>query len=165
MYPSRIIPYEDFIFVEIFSIRVPGCNGPVSVQRRFEIADSWKNDVASLPIIPERNHYGTPFVPAEVAVMLIQTGVLKIPAGASYSVQFAANGHYFDSAHDALEYVAKRWPDAMAMFNADLHRGLPLELSPERKAAFEENRERLQPWMDKAKAQRAQLAAAAQSNH
>ncbi len=149
MYPSRFFNGDNYVFVEIFSIRVPGVSGPVSVQRRFAVTPKWQGDMESMPVMPDRDHCGTPFVLAEVAVLLINAGVLEIPDGASWCVQYAGSGHYFDSHLQALEFVSKRWPKELAMFADDLNQGAPLELSPSRKAMFDANVGALKPWLEK----------------
>lgn len=150
---------DDFIFVEIFSIKLPGGNGPVSMQRRFEIKESWHGHLDELPIVPDRSHYGTLFVPAEVAVLLLRGGVLREPGGASYCVQYAGRGVYFSTNRDALAYCARRWPAAIQMFNDDLHKGAPLEISQCRRDAFDADADKLRPWFDKADALSAQIRA------
>lgn len=144
---------DDFVFVEVFTINVPGAAGPVSVQRRLEVAENWQGRMDEMPVAPDRDHFGTPFVPAEVAVMLVQMGVLKIPDGASYTVQYAGSGKYFSTNRDALAYCARRWPDEMRMFNDELHKGAPLQISPSRQKAFAENTDKLRPWIEKAATQ------------
>lgn len=150
---------DTHVYAEIFCFQVDTVN-TVSVQRRFEVTEKWLGDMASMPVAPDRNHYGTPFVPSDVAVLLLQCGVLKIPSCTSWVVQYGGSGHYFSNSSAALDYCARRWPDAMALFNDNLHRGAPLEISESRKVAFEENKEKIQPWKDKADALAAQIRSA-----
>lgn len=148
---------DAFVFSEIFSMKVAGGGGPVSMQRRFVVTEGWAGRMDELPVAADRDHYGTPFVPAEVAVLLLQSHVLETPAESSYCVQFAGRGYYCDSAQQALEYCRRRWPREMQLFYAALYQGAPLEVSPSRKKAFEENKKKLDPWIKKADAQRVQI--------
>lgn len=158
MYPSRFFNGDDHVFVEIFSLRVPGVSGPVSVQRRFAVTPKWQGDMGSMPVLPDRDRCGTPFVLAEVAVLLINAGVLEIPEGASWCVQYAGSGHYFESSLKALDFVSRRWPKELAMFADDLNKGAPLELSPSRQSMFDANLEALRPWLEKSDEIRKRIA-------
>lgn len=146
MVPSHFDKNDTQVFVEIFAVPVNGTIFKFSVQRRFMVAEKWIGDMESMPVCPDRDHYGTPFVPADVAVMLLQMGVLKIPVYRSWCVEYAGNGCYFDDGRDALSYCVRRWPAAMAMFTDRLNLGAPLEISPSREAAFKENSAKIKPW-------------------
>lgn len=140
------------VFVEIFAVPVNGTPYTFSVQRRFEVTEKWVGDMESMPVAADRRYCGTPFVPAEVAMLLINSGVLRVPESRSWCVQYAGSGWYCDSAEKALYYCARRWPAAMAMFADDLNRDEPLKLSQSRKEAFAENAEKLKPWQEQASA-------------
>ena len=151
------------VFSEIFCFNVPGGSGPVSVQRRFWVTDKWGGDMSAMPFAADRRHFGTPFVPSDSAVLLLQMGVLEIPEGSSWVVEYGGSGHYFPSSTEALRYCTNRWPAAMALFRQKVERGEPLEISESRKAAFDERWEQIQPWQDKADALSAQIQAQAQA--
>lgn len=146
MVPSHFDNRDTQVFVEIFAVPVNGTIFKFSVQRRFMVAEKWIGDMESMPVCPDRDHYGTPFVPADVAVMLLQMGVLQIPVYHSWCVEYAGNGCYFDGGDEALSYCVRRWPAAMAMFTDRLNLGAPLEISPSREAAFRENSAKIKPW-------------------
>lgn len=150
MVPSRFIDQDVEVFVEIFAVPTKGELFDFSVQRRFEVTEQWFGEMSTVPVCPDRNHYGTAFAPSDVAVLLLQAGVLQIPERRSWCVQYAGSGQYFDSSRDALAYCRKRWPAEMARFTKRLHLGASLDISPSRAAAFEENKAKLQPWNDRA---------------
>lgn len=152
MTPSRFINQDTQVFVEIFAVPVNGTIFKFSVQRRFEVTEKWVGDMAAMPVCPDRDHCGTPFVPADVAVLLLQMGVLRVPNHHSWCVEYAGNGCYFDVGNKAMSYCVRRWPAAMAMFTDRLNLGAPLEVSPSREAAFKENKAKIEPWKEQVSA-------------
>ena len=160
MVPSRFINQDFEVFVEIFAVPTKDEIFYFSVQRRFEVTEKWFGKMSAMPVCPDRNHYGTAYVPSDVAVMLLQAGMLQIPERRSWCVQYAGSGHYFDSSSDALDYCRKRWPAEMAKFTKRLHLGASLEISPSREAAFRENKAKIQPWKERADALAEQIRSA-----